>query len=69
MGGIMMPPQPVSSASLQPVREEPEDDTESLSDIVSISGESTGGELKNVSVNGSGKSGRGRKSKKKEINL
>ena len=68
MGGIMMPPQPVSSASLQPVREEPEDDTESLSDIVSISGESTGGEMKNVSV--SGKSGgRGRKSKKKEINL
>lgn len=68
MGGIMMPPQPVSSASLQPVREEPEDDTESLSDIVSISGESTGGETKNVSV--SGKSGgRGRKSKKKEINL
>lgn len=64
----MMPPQPVSSASLQPVREEPEDDTESLSDIVSISGESTGGEMKNVSV--SGKSGgRGRKSKKKEINL
>ena len=68
MGGIMMPPQPVSTASLQPVREEPEDDTESLSDIVSISGESTGGELKNVSVNGSsGKSGIGRKSKKTEI--
>jgi len=70
MGGIMMPPQPVSSASLRPVQEEPEDDTESLSDIVSISGESTGGELKNVSVSGSGgKKGRGRRSKKTEINL
>ena len=72
MGGIMMPPQPVSTNRLTPVREaNQEDDNESLSDIVSISGESTGGEVKNVSVNGSSskKGGRGRKSQKKEINL
>ena len=70
MGGIMMPPQPVSTATLRPVPEAIEDDNESLSDIVSISGESTGGEVKNVNVNGaSGGRGRGRKGKKTEINL
>ena len=70
MGGIMMPPPPVST-TLTPVMEEQrvvEDDTESISDIVSVSGESTGGELKNVSVTGEKKK-RGRKTKKNEISI
>src|SRR6056300_1310029 len=70
MGGIMMPPPPPMNTSTV-VREDPlptvaeEDD---VSDIVSISGESTGGELKEVNVGTSG-SKRGRKKKKTEINL
>lgn len=71
MGGIMMPPPPMNTTSLSPVREEPavrEDDVESISDIVSISGESTGGEVKNVNVGGEKKK-RGRKSKKNEVSL
>jgi hypothetical protein len=70
MGGIMMPPPPVST-TLTPVMEEVatvEDDLESISDIVSVSGESTGGEVKNVSVTGEKKK-RGRKSKKNEVSL
>lgn len=70
MGGIMMPPPPVST-TLTPVMEETpgiEDDLESISDIVSVSGESTGGEVKNVSVSGEKKK-RGRKSKKNEVTL
>ena len=70
MGGIMMPPPPVST-TLTPVMEETpgiEDDLESMSDIVSVSGESTGGEVKNVSVSGEKKK-RGRKSKKNEVTL
>jgi len=70
MGGIMMPPPPPMNTSAV-VREDPlptvteEDD---VSDIVSISGESTGGEVKEVNV-GAGGSKRGRKKKKTEINL
>jgi hypothetical protein len=45
-----------------------EQDDDDVSDIVSISGESTGGEVKEVNVDGS-KSKRGRKKKKTEINL
>jgi len=70
MGGIMMPPPPVST-TLTPVMEETpgvDDDLESISDIVSVSGESTGGEVKNVSVSGDKKK-RGRKSKKNEVTL
>jgi hypothetical protein len=68
MGGIMMPPQAVSTASLRPPPRVIEDDNESLSDIVSISGESTGGEVKNVNISKS-TGGRSRKGKKTEINL
>lgn len=70
MGGIMMPPPPPMNTSTI-TREDPlptvteEDD---VSDIVSISGESTGGEVKEVNV-GAGGSKRGRKKKKTEINL
>ena len=66
MGGIMMPPPPPMNTTQQiPVTEEDDDD---VSDIVSISGESTGGEVKEVNVD-SGKSKRGRRKKKTEINL
>ena len=66
MGGIMMPPPPPMNTTQQiPVTEDDDDD---VSDIVSISGESTGGEVKEVNVD-SGKSKRGRRKKKTEINL
>jgi hypothetical protein len=77
MGGIMMPPPPPmsttqippqSSPVLDPVQEVVEDDNESMSDIVSISGESTGGEVKEVKVSGEKKKRRGRP-KKTEINI
>jgi hypothetical protein len=70
MNGIMMPPPPpMNTSTLPPVREEIEhDDTESLSDIVSISGESTGGEVREVKVS-KGKGKRGRPSKKNEVTL
>src|SRR6056300_1047492 len=67
MGGIMMPPPPPMNTTVQvPVTEQ--DDDDDVSDIVSISGESTGGEVKEVNVD-VGKSKRGRKKKKTEINL
>jgi hypothetical protein len=66
MGGVMMPPPPPMNTTVQvPVSEQDDDD---VSDIVSISGESTGGEVKEVNVEGT-KSKRGRKKKKTEINL
>src|SRR6056300_1520992 len=47
MGGIMMPPPPPMNTTVQvPVTEQ--DDDDDVSDIVSISGESTGGEVKEV---------------------
>ena len=66
MGGIMMPPPPPMNTTPIPVSEQ--DDEDDVSDIVSISGESTGGEVKEVNVEGT-KSKRGRKKKKTEINL
>src|SRR5210317_2049894 len=65
MGGIMMPPPPPMNTTPRMAVEEDDDD---ISDIVSISGESTGGEVKEVNVDAS-KSKRGRKKKKTEINL
>ena len=66
MGGIMMPPPPPKNTTMsQPVEEEDDD----LSDIVSISGDSTGGEVKEVNVSGSTKTKRTRRKKKTEINL
>jgi hypothetical protein len=67
MGGIMMPPPPpMNTKPLETVREDPPAiDDDAVSDIVSISGESTGGEVREVNVSGSK---RGRK-KKTEINL
>ena len=58
MGGIMMPPAPpinTKPISQQVIPEEVDfDDTESISDIVSISGESTGGEVRDVTLGGDG---------------
>jgi hypothetical protein len=67
MGGIMMPPPPPMNTSLPVVREirEEEDD---ISDIVSVSGDSTGGEVRDVSVKSSKKKGLGRK-KKNEVSI
>ena len=73
MGGMMMPPPPPmntsqKTATLDPVEEE-EDDDDDISDIVSISGDSTGGELKDVSIK-PGRGGRRRQKRaKKEISL
>ncbi len=70
MGGIMMPPPPpMNTKPMATVREDPPmmiDDDDNVSDIVSISGESTGGEVKEVNVSGSSKK---RRKKKTEINL
>jgi hypothetical protein len=67
MGGIMMPPPPPmnSTAKLTPV---PESDDDSVSDIVSISGESTGGEVKDVRIKPTTKKV-GSKPKKNEISI
>ena len=71
MGGIMMPPAPPMNTTTKPLEVVQEiDETESISDIVSISGESTGGEVKEVKVTkGKGKGKRGRPSKKNEVTL
>ena len=71
MGGISMPPpQPMSSTAVLEERPDPiyevNDSDDDLSDIVSVAGESTNGEVREVKVS----KGRGRKGKKKtEINL
>ena len=70
MGGVMMPPPPPMNTSMPSnnsasVLDQDDDD---VSDIVSISGDSTGGEIKEVSVGGS-KPKRTRRKKKTEINL
>lgn len=73
MGGMMMPPPPMNTSQktgLEPVVEVSgeDDDDDDISDIISISGDSTGGELKDVSIKPGG--GRRRRSKKKkEISL
>ena len=70
MGNIMMPPPPPmnttmgQSKTIDPILEEEDD----LSDIISVSGDSTGGELKEVNVGGA-KPKRTRRKKKTEINL
>jgi hypothetical protein len=58
MGGIMMPPPPPMNTSLPPVREEDDD----ISDIVSVSGDSTGGELRDVKI----KPGAAKKTRRKK---
>ena len=73
MGGIMMPPPPpMNTKSLISVREEPveiHEDDDDMSDIVSVSGESFGGELKEVKVVAARKKGGGRKKKSNEVSM
>jgi hypothetical protein len=69
MGGVMMPPPPPMNTNLkQNTTPTIEEEDEEFSDIVSISGESTGGEVKEVNVDPS-KPKRTRRKKKTEINL
>jgi hypothetical protein len=65
MGGIMMPPPPPMNTYTPPP---PQDDDDDLSDIISISGDSTGGEIKQVNVDAS-KGKKTKRKKKTEINL
>lgn len=69
MGGISMPPPMPMNSNLNAGgnRPPPIQEDEELSDIISVSGDSTGGEIKEVNVEGS-KPKRRRKAKK-EINL
>lgn len=71
MGGIMMPPPPPMNTSPMMATREPEpiQEDDDVSDIVSVSGESTGGEVKEVTVSATTKPKRTRRKKKTEINL
>jgi hypothetical protein len=66
MGGIMMPPPPPMNTSLPVVREIQEEDD--ISDIVSVSGDSTGGEVRDVNLKSSGKK-KGLRKKKNEVTM
>ena len=69
MGGMMMPPPPMNTSAPKTTFEAPQvEDDDDVSDIVSISGESTGGEVKEVNVESS-KPKKTRRKKKTEINL
>ena len=70
MGNIMMPPPPPMNTSMgqSTPAAPPVEEDDDLSDIVSISGDSTGGEVKEVNV-GAAKPKRTRRKKKTEINL
>jgi len=69
MGGMMMPPPPMNTSTPKTTFETPPvEDDDDVSDIVSISGESTGGEVKEVNVESS-KPKKTRRKKKTEINL
>ena len=69
MGGIMMPPPPPMNTTMATPANESVADEDDVSDIISISGDSTGGEVKEVNVSGSTKTKRTRRKKKTEINL
>jgi len=68
MGGISMPPPPPMNTTMGARPIEQEDEDEDVSDIISISGDSTGGELRQVNVDSS-KPKRTKRKKKTEINL
>ena len=67
MGGIMMPPAPPMNTMAIPTGGD--DDDDDISDIMSISGESTGGEVKEVKVSTAKPRRTRQKKTKKEINL
>jgi len=68
MGGIMMPPPPPMNTNVMTETVNRMSDDDDMSDIVSISGDSTGGEVKEVNV-GASKPKRTTRKKKTEINL
>lgn len=69
MGGIMMPPAPPMNTTAISATDKQVEDDDDISDIISISGDSTGGEVKEVNVVATKtRRTRGRKAKK-EINL
>ena len=69
MGGIMMPPAPPMNTTAISATDKQVEDDDDISDIISISGDSTGGEVKEVNVAATKtRRTRGRKAKK-EINL
>lgn len=70
MGAINMPPPPPMNTTPQTMTAPappPAQEDDNISDIVSVSGDSTGGEVKEVTVSGPAK--RTRRKKKNEINL
>ena len=76
MGGMMMPPPPVNTSSrhlpvVTEVKEEEEGDDDNISDIISVSGDSTGGEVREVKVTAPRRKRRvvGGTKKKNEISL
>jgi hypothetical protein len=69
MGGIMMPPPPPMNTTMPGPTNESIADEDDVSDIISVSGDSTGGEVKEVNVGGGTKAKRTRRKKKTEINL
>ena len=71
MGGISMPPPMPMNSNLNAggSRPPPIEEEDELSDIMSISGESTGGEIKEVNVEGGKPKKRRKTTKKNEINL
>src|SRR5210317_2279816 len=69
MGGIMMPPPPPMHTTMGEAPQAPSLDDDDVSDIISISGDSTGGEVKEGNVSGATKAKRTRRKKKTEINL
>lgn len=68
MGGISMPPPPPMNTTMATQGAISVDESEDVSDIISISGDSTGGEVRQVNVDAS-KPKRTRRKKKTEINL
>jgi hypothetical protein len=68
MGGISMPPPPPMNTTMATQGAVSVDESEDVSDIISISGDSTGGEVRQVNVDAS-KPKRTRRKKKNEINL
>ena len=70
MGGIMMPPTPpMNTSAISQSTEQLVDMDDDISDIISISGDSTGGEVKEVNVASSKPKRTRQKKTKKEINL
>ena len=69
MGGIMMPPPPPMNTTMVTPMTESVAEEDDVSDIVSISGDSTGGEVKEINFGATTKPKRTRRKKKTEINL